>query len=76
MTEVELRKIMEKKRISILAPNPATLEGRSFAFEQALKIVIPPKSQSDSIKYLARCVELLRDQTEKSCEKKMQDFIY
>ena len=27
------------------------------------------------LKYLARCVELLRDQTEKSCEKKIDSFI-
>lgn len=27
------------------------------------------------LKYLARCVELLRDQTEKSCETKMTSFI-
>ena len=27
------------------------------------------------LKYLARCVELLRDQTETSCNKKMESFV-
>ncbi len=29
---------------------------------------------AEELKYLARCVELLRDQTEESCEKKMESF--
>ena len=30
---------------------------------------------AEELKYLARCVELLRDQTETSCEKKMESFV-
>ena len=33
------------------------------------------KITPQELKYLARCVELLRDQTETSCEEKMQLFI-
>ena len=29
----------------------------------------------EELKYLARCVELLRNQTETSCETKMESFI-
>ena len=32
------------------------------------------KITAEELKYLARCVELLRDQTELSCETKMQSF--
>ena len=34
-------------------------------------IAITPKE----LKYLARCVELLKEQTEKSCEKKIESFV-
>ncbi len=30
---------------------------------------------AEELKYLARCVELLRDQTQTSCEKKMESFV-
>jgi len=30
---------------------------------------------AEELKYLARCVEILRDQTETSCEKKMESFV-
>ena len=33
------------------------------------------KITPDELKYLARCVELLRDQTETSCEKKIESFV-
>ena len=33
------------------------------------------KITQQELKYLARCVELLRDQTETSCEKKMESFV-
>ena len=33
------------------------------------------KITPEELKYLARCVELLRDQTEKSCEEKMTSFV-
>ena len=33
------------------------------------------KRTPQELKYLARCVELLRDQTEISCEKKMESFV-
>ena len=29
----------------------------------------------EQLEYLAKCVELLRDQTQTSCEKKMETFI-
>ena len=34
-----------------------------------------PQEKADELKYLARCVELLCDQTETSCEKKIESFI-
>ncbi len=33
------------------------------------------KITAEELKYLARCVELLRDQTQTSCEKKMESFV-
>ncbi len=33
------------------------------------------KITPDELKYLARCVELLRDQTQASCETKMTSFV-
>ena len=33
------------------------------------------KITAEELKYLARCVELLRDQTQTNCEKKMKSFI-
>ncbi len=33
------------------------------------------KITPQELKYLARCVELLRDQTQLSCEKKMESFV-
>jgi len=33
------------------------------------------KITPQELKYLARCVELLRDQTQTSCEKKMESFV-
>ncbi len=33
------------------------------------------KGTAKELKYLARCIELLRDQTEAICETKMESFI-
>ena len=33
------------------------------------------KITPQELKYLARCVELLRDQTQLSCDKKMESFV-
>ncbi|MDD5458976.1 MAG: HEPN domain-containing protein [Phycisphaerae bacterium] len=33
------------------------------------------KITAEELKYLARCVELLRDQTQKSCKEKMESFV-
>ena len=34
-----------------------------------------PELKAEELKYLARCVELLREQTQTSCETKMKSFV-
>ena len=53
----------------------------SFGAGNQLTTEAPRKNCFDKItpeelKYLARCIELLRNQTETSCDKKMGSFVY
>ena len=48
---------------------------------EELKLIVGARYHDDykitpqELDYLARCVELLREQTETSCEKKMEGFV-
>ena len=60
---------------------PRETEGQKKLFELLDYAYIGARYHDDyvitprELKYLARCVELLREQTETSCETKMESFI-
>ncbi len=50
-----------------------TDNGYNAAMKKALAHL--PELTAKELKYLARCVEIFCDQTEASCEKKMESFV-
>jgi hypothetical protein len=60
---------------------PRETEGQKKLFELLDYAYIGARYHDDykitpeELKYLARCVELLKEQTETSCEKKMESFV-